>query len=119
MITPYYSRSGIDLYLGDCRLILPQLTEKVDLIVTSPPFNLGSNHHTGDIKHTPYPDDLPECEYQKQQIEVLDLLWNVTNESGSLLYQHKNRIKDGLQISPYRWLWRSQWIDKQEIVWVK
>ena len=56
MITPYYSRSGIDLYLGDCRLILPQLTEKVDLIVTSPPFNLGSNHHTGDIKHTPYPE---------------------------------------------------------------
>src|ERR1035437_2571716 len=39
MITPYYSRNGIDLYLGDCREILPQLTEKVDLVVTSPPYD--------------------------------------------------------------------------------
>ena len=47
MITPYYSRSGIDLYLGDCRLILPQLTEKVDLVLTDPPYGLGSKLHDG------------------------------------------------------------------------
>lgn len=41
MLTPYYSRSGIDLYLGDCRLILPQLTEKVDLVLTGPPYPRG------------------------------------------------------------------------------
>ncbi len=39
MITPYYDRNGITLYLGDCREILPQITEKVDLVVTSPPYD--------------------------------------------------------------------------------
>jgi len=37
---PYYSKDGIDLYLGDCRLILPQLTEKVDLVLTDPPYGI-------------------------------------------------------------------------------
>ena len=29
---------GVELYLGDCREILPTLT-KVDAVVTSPPYN--------------------------------------------------------------------------------
>lgn len=41
MITPYYSRNGIDLYLGDCREVLPQITEKVDLVLTDPPYGIG------------------------------------------------------------------------------
>lgn len=53
MITPYYSRNGIDLYLGDCKLILPQLTEKVDLVVTSPPYNAGKS----------YENDMSDMEY--------------------------------------------------------
>jgi len=40
VIKPYYSRNGIDLYLGDCREILPQLTEKVDLVLTDPPYGI-------------------------------------------------------------------------------
>ena len=43
MITPYYSRNGIDLYLGDCREILP-LLGAVDLVVTSPPYNVGMEY---------------------------------------------------------------------------
>ena len=44
MITPYYSRDGITLYLGDCREILPQLTEKVDLVLTDPPYGINYVH---------------------------------------------------------------------------
>jgi len=41
---PYYDRNGITLYLGDCREVLPQLTEKVDLVLTDPPYNGDLNY---------------------------------------------------------------------------
>lgn len=37
---PYYEADGITIYHGDCREILPHLP-KVDLVFTSPPYNLG------------------------------------------------------------------------------
>src|SRR5262245_18198626 len=39
MIRPYYSEAGIEIYLGDCREILPQL-EPVDHVITDPPYAL-------------------------------------------------------------------------------
>ena len=36
---PYYSESGITIYHGDCREILPTLP-KVDLVLTDPPYEL-------------------------------------------------------------------------------
>lgn len=37
---PYYEESGITIYHGDCRWILPQLP-KVDLVLTDPPYGIG------------------------------------------------------------------------------
>jgi len=42
-MTPYYEQDGITLYCGDCRDILPQLTEKVDLVLTDPPYGITQN----------------------------------------------------------------------------
>ncbi len=115
---PYYQDEWVTIYHGDCREILPELPDKsVDLAATSPPFNLGNDHQTGSYKHQMYEDELPEGEYQSQQIEVLNLLFNIIKEDGSLFYQHKNRIRDGLQISPYQWIFKTKWLIKQEIVW--
>lgn len=36
---PYYEESGITIYHGDCREILPQLP-KVDLVLTDPPYGI-------------------------------------------------------------------------------
>lgn len=36
---PYYSESGIEIYHGDCREILPSLP-KVDLVLTDPPYGI-------------------------------------------------------------------------------
>jgi len=45
MITPYYDDgNGIQIYLGDCRLILPQLDVKVDLVLTDPPYANGTEY---------------------------------------------------------------------------
>lgn len=35
-----------------------------------------------------------------------------------MMYQHKNRIKKGVQISPYEWIFKSSFFIKQEIVWI-
>jgi modification methylase len=92
----------------------------IDLTITSPPYNLGKKHHTGgkvfDAYDT-YVDDLEEIDYQQKQIEMLNELFRVTKNGGSVMYNHKNRIKNGIQISPYEWLTKTKWTIKQEIVW--
>jgi modification methylase len=90
----------------------------VDLIITSPPFNLGNTHHTGFKKHKSYNDKMPEEEYQLWQLKVLNECFRVLKDNGSLLYQHKNRISKGIQISPYEWIYKSNFLIKQEIVWI-
>lgn len=107
-----------DIIQGDCLEVLKSMPDKcVDLIITSPPYNLGNNHHTGTKKTQAYKDDLPEKEYQKWQIEVLGECFRILKDDGSLIYNHKNRIKKGVQITPYEWLLKTSFIVKQEIVW--
>lgn len=92
----------------------------IDLTVTSPPYNLGEKHHTGSNSfnaYDEYKDDLPEDVYQSNQIEVLNEIFRVTKAGGSLMYNHKNRIRDGKQISPYEWIYKTNWTIKQELVW--
>ncbi len=107
------------IYNLDCIDGLKRLDdESIDLIITSPPYNLGNNHHTGTKKHNPYFDNLPEKSYQEWQINVLIECYRVLKKDGSLLYNHKNRIKDGIQITPYEWLLKTPFVIKQEIVWI-
>jgi len=51
MIKPYYEDSWVQIFLGDCREILPQLKDKsVDLVLTDPPYGIGvsSSNKGGD-----------------------------------------------------------------------
>jgi len=108
----------IELIQGDCLEKLKDISKGgVDLVVTSPPYNLGNSHHTGNKRHKAYDDNLPEQEYQTWQIEVLNECYRVLSERGSLIYNHKNRIKNGVQITPYEWLLKTDFIIKQELVW--
>ena len=80
--------------------------QSIDLIITSPPYNLGNNHHTGNKKIFAYDDNLNEEDYQSSQINMLEQCYRVLKNSGSMMYQHKNRIKKGIQISPYEWIFK-------------
>lgn len=107
-----------NLICGDCLEVLKTIPdESVDCIITSPPYNLGNNHHTGNKKHNPYQDNLPEDKYQDLQVKVLNELFRLTKLTGSLFYNHKNRIKNGVTITPYQWILKTNWILKQELVW--
>lgn len=109
------------IYNENCLETMRRMPDNfIDLVVTSPPYNLGEKHHTGNNRHNGYDsfiDNLPEDEYQEQQIAMLNELWRVTKEGGSVMYNHKNRIREGLQLSPYQWLFKTKWDIKQELVW--
>ena len=107
------------IYNIDCLQGLRNLDdESIDLIITSPPYNLGNDHHTGSKKTQSYNDSMLENDYQKWQKSVLDECFRVLSVDGSMIYNHKNRIKSGRQISPYEWIFQTKFIVKQEIVWI-
>jgi len=125
MIEPYW-QSETDgkpdgrfvIHHGDCLEIMPTIPAgSVDTVITSPKYNLGNNHHTGNVHHFPYDDNMPETDYQAEQIRMLAALFRVLSDNGSVFYNHKNRIIGGLMITPYQWLLHTAWIIKQEIVW--
>lgn len=109
------------IYNEDCLETMAKMPDNfIDLTVTSPPYNLGVKHHTGNKvfeAYDEYIDDMSEDEYQQQQINVLNEIYRVTKQGGSIMYNHKNRIKNGKQITPYEWLLKTEWTLKQEVVW--
>jgi DNA modification methylase len=50
-MNPYFERDGIAIYHGDCREILPTLTEPVDLVLTDPPYGISyaTNYTVGGV----------------------------------------------------------------------
>lgn len=93
----------------------------VDLIITSPPYNLGGKFHTGGTvykkAYNMYNDNLPEEEYQQKQIEFLNACYDKLQDGGSMFYNHKPRIKNGVCTHPLKWILQSKFILKQEIIW--
>lgn len=103
--------------------------EKVDLFITSPPYNQkletfkasgmrkeGSNWI--DRMAGAYSDSMPEPEYQKSQVEVLDGLSAIAAPHASFFYNHKPRYRDKQVILPVDWLRELEhWAMRQEIVW--
>jgi modification methylase len=109
----------INIYNEDCLAAMRLMPDKsFDICITSPPYNLGKKHHTGNKIFTPYPDDLEETEYQENQIAVLNEVYRLLKDNGSLFYNHKNRISKGVTISPYSWIFKTNFKIKQEIVWI-
>lgn len=113
----------------DCLDGLRSLPDKsIDLIITSPPYNKGINgknnkgakwnktiDYNGDFNN----DSMPEDEYEQWQIDVLNECYRVLKDDGSMFYNHKNRIHSGHGeiISPYKWLFETNFKIRQEIIW--
>jgi DNA modification methylase len=119
-MTPYYEEDGITIYHGDCLEVLPSLPE-VDLIVTSPPYNLVGRSSLGHYKdgerfnggsglwknakrpgglsegYEDHDDSMPQPEYEEWQRRVLTACWDRLNASGAIFYNHKPRI-NGLEL---------------------
>jgi len=105
---------------------LPIADESVDVIITSPPYNLGDGDWPmGGEGRTPreqgigYEDAKPEAEYQTWQVQVFRELYRVAKPGASFFYNHKCRQRDGRVIHPMDWIRHpdNPWILRQEIVW--
>lgn len=110
----------------------------IDLIIFSPPYNkLGLRNNARPITENNIKsassqrqwvqaiayggdfnvDNMKEDEYEQWQIEVLNECYRVLKDDGSIFYNHKNRLYKGESISPYKWLYQTKLIVRQEIVW--
>jgi adenine-specific DNA-methyltransferase len=74
------------LFPGDCQELLRQLPDQyVQLIVTSPPYNLGKQ----------YENRIKMSEYLEQQRQVIEECVRVLSEDGSLCWQVGNYVDNG------------------------
>ena len=106
------------LLQGDCLELMKDIEDKsIDLIITSPPYNIG-NMRSNTINHGTYSgNDMKESDYQQWQLLILKECFRLLKDTGSLFYNHKVRINKGKATHPLEWLLKSQFILKQEIVW--
>lgn len=119
---------GVTVYQGDCIEML-QLVEPADLILTSPPYNLGntsgggfsgkrtghyaegaklsrrggSGKWSGGALATGYgihDDAMEHGEYVEWQKAVLSACWAVLTDAGAIYYNHKARVLNGHLVTP-------------------
>jgi len=105
---------------GDVLDMLKSLpNDSIDLGITSPPYNKQQQGGpiVKSVVYDEFDDILPEPEYQRQQIEILNELWRVIKPGGSFFYNHRCRWEKGIMIHPMEWLIHSKWNVKQEIIW--
>ena len=117
-MTPYYEHAGITIYHGDCLEVLNEIPS-FDLVITSPPYNLGSApwEHLGHwkqgdsaggkskwkngsdagagIQYGAHVDAIPWPEYLEQQNDVISALWRRLTPAGAIFYNHKPRVVGG------------------------
>jgi site-specific DNA-methyltransferase (adenine-specific) len=101
---------AMDLRRGDCLEVMRGMAAgRVDLIVTSPPYNIrnttgGGMNNGGTGKWQPdlsrgydgHSDDMPHEEYVSWQRACLDEMLRLIPDNGAIFYNHKWRVQDGL-----------------------
>jgi site-specific DNA-methyltransferase (adenine-specific) len=119
----------ISVHHGDHRDMLGHV--QADLIMTSPPYNIGSRSERmsgfrKDGKFDPksfgairgYADSLPEDLYQDSQITFLRWCAEHLTPDGTVVYNHKLRRRDKQIIHPMTWIMRvPELVLVEEIVW--
>ena len=96
---------------GDCIEVMKKIPdESVDLIITSPPYNLKNSTGNGmkdgrggkwanaalQRGYSHYNDNMPHDEYVKWQRDCLTEMMRLIPENGAIFYNHKWRVQGGL-----------------------
>lgn len=86
IVTKYDSKARILVFPGDCRDLLAQIPDgSVQLIVTSPPYNLGKE----------YEKKLKLDDYLEQQFTIIKECVRTLADTGSLCWQVGNYVRSG------------------------
>ncbi|MFN3837505.1 MAG: DNA-methyltransferase [Brevundimonas sp.] len=102
---------------SDCLTGMKQMADgSVDIIFTSPPYNLGESSGGGfkgqkgrgkwkNAKladgYDGHDDAMPYADYVAWQKAFLLECWRLIPEDGAIFYQHKNRVQNGLLRTPH------------------
>ena len=109
------------LIVGDALEILREISDSsIDIVVTSPPYNKRDRLYgwlVSNENYSHYQDKMPQDDYEKWQIDILNQLYRLAKPGGSLFYNHKIRWEKGKLIHPYNWVSESDWTMRQEIIW--
>ena len=104
------------IYEEDCLATLSRMQDNsIDLVVTSPPYNKGAyadgaqcknwtQLDGGKIAYDTYDDSMKPDEYESWQKKLISECIRVLKPSGSLFYNHKDIISDGLIVHP-KWVY--------------
>lgn len=118
----------IELIHGDCLEQMKLMSDDyVDLIITSPPYNVWRNKRTQakkedywkrtNINYDNYTDKLNDNDYQSWQINVINECIRILKPTGTLVYNHKDQIFNFKVTSPLEWILKSSAIFRQRITW--
>ena len=116
----FYENEKYKLYLGDVLDILAHIpTNSVDMIFTSPPYNIGLKERkdTNIATYDNWEDNMDWNEYCNWQVKILNECYRVVKENGVLFYNHKDKFKDEIYRNPIEILFKSKWKIKQNIIW--
>lgn len=97
------------LYQADCLAAMRAMpSESVDVIFTSPPYNLGDQRSNANLGknmslnngYETFADDMPRDAYVAWQKKVLTECWRLLKPSGAIFYNHKQRSIGGKYYDP-------------------
>ncbi len=99
----------------------------VDLIITSPPYNNWRNRRTQssrenywkrtNIVYENHDDKMSDKDYMQWQINIINECIRVLKPTGTMCYNHKDRIFNFEVLSPLVWILQSKAIIRQRITW--
>lgn len=116
-----YEDEWTQIWWGDALNLSFIADNSVDLIITSPPYNIGPKEGGRilwkGVRYGKNKDKKPEEEYQSEQIVALGEMWRVARPGASLFYNHKIRNRGGRGIHPLLWIAKTEWVFRQEIIW--
>lgn len=111
-LVPVAKTHNTEIYQGDCLEVMKHMPSgSVDLIVTSPPYNLNFKGRGG-MKSTLWPnaklangyrsydDAMPHHEYVEWIRNVMHESWRLLSDDGAIFMNHKPRIQKGKLWTP-------------------
>lgn len=101
--------------------------DSVDLIITSPPYNVWRNKRTQarkkeywertNINYDKYHDKMSDEDYQKWQINLINEMIRILKPTGTLAYNNKDQIFNFRAASPIEWILKTNAVYRQRITW--
>lgn len=115
------------IYNEDCLQLLSRIDdESVDIVVTSPPYNKNiyasasvdtkswSKLRGRQIAYDTYDDAMAPEDYERWQKKVISECLRILKPTGSMFYNHKDILVDGLIVAP-KWVY--DFPVHQQIIW--